>query len=327
MEINRKAILDKTHYGLNIYSHVLRHYYPDEIASGDSRIPIKDKQSHPQTVLSLSGRVCKPAKNPFNENKFSLMVSIVDNCARHSDTEKSIPDGDVFDFAKLHFNKEGQELYQLINEELHLRIGDERNFYEYKNIPETTQEIPEVQKPKIKIPKCSYFKHPVSNIIPTKTVNLTEVFNLIRGDSFAVCTSTLRNIEDIKEARKYKAYNFDYVTFSGTFSKRNDKALLSHSGLLTIDFDHISNIDSLKESLLKDQYFETELLFISPSGDGLKWIIPIDITKAKHQDFFKAVSNYIRQTYQMEVDQSGKDISRACFIPHDAAVYINPKYL
>ncbi|NPD86438.1 VirE protein [Lentimicrobium sp. L6] len=309
MEISRKAILYKTHYGLNIYSHVLRHYYPDE------------------TVLSLSGRVCKPAKNPFNENKFSLMVSVVDNCARHTDTENSIPDGDVFDFAKLHFKKEGQELHEMINNELHLHIGEERNFYGHKSIPETTEETQEVQKPRIRIPQCSYFKHPVSNIIPSKTINLTEVFNFIRGDSFAACTSTLRNIEDVKEARKYKAYNFDYVTFSGTFSKRNDKALLSHSGLLTIDIDHISNIDSLKDSLLQDQYFETELLFISPSGDGLKWIIPIDISKAKHQDFFKAVSNYIRQTYQLEVDQSGKDISRACFIPHDAAVYINPKYL
>ncbi|MCP4705467.1 MAG: VirE protein, partial [candidate division Zixibacteria bacterium] len=137
----------------------------------------------------------------------------------------------------------------------------------------------------------------------------------------------LRNTEDAKEARKYKAYNFDYVTFSGIFSKRNEKALTNHSGLLTIDFDHISNISALKKQLLKDQYFETELMFISPSGDGLKWIIPIDVTKAKHQDFFKAVSNYIRQFYQLEVDQSGKDISRACFIPHDAAAYINPKYL
>ncbi len=309
MEISRKAILKKTHYGLNIYSHVLRQYYTDE------------------TLLSLSGRVCKPAQNPFNENKFSLMISIVDNCARHTDTENSISDGDAFDFAKLYFKKEGQGLYRLINEELHLRIGEEKNFHRDNTFQKTIQETMEIQKPKMKMPQCSYFNHPVSNIIPSKTVNLLEIYNLIRGDSFVMCTNTLRNIADVKKARKYKAYNFDYVTFSGTFSRRNDKALLSHSGLLTIDFDHISNIDSVKESLLKDPYFETELLFVSPSGDGLKWIIPIDITKAKHQDFFKAVSNYILQTYQLEVDQSGKDISRACFIPYDAAVYINPKYL
>ena len=30
------------------------------------------------------------------------------------------------------------------------------------------------------------------------------------------------------EARKFKASKFDYATFSGTFEKRNDKALISH---------------------------------------------------------------------------------------------------
>lgn len=309
MEISRKAILDKTHYGLNIYAYILRQYYPDE------------------TVLSLSGRDCKPAKNPFNQNRLTLMVSIVDNCARHTDTDKSIPDGDVFDFAKLHYKKEGQELLETINRDLHLHIGENRNFYGNRSPAKKEPEKRSLNKPKIRIPMCSYFNRPVSNIIPAKTVNLKEIYHLIKSDSFSMATITLRSIDDVKQTRKYKAANFDYVTFSGTFSKRNDKALLSHSGLLTLDFDHITDIDSWKKFLIQDPYFETEMLFISPSGNGLKWIIPIDITKAKHQDFFKAVSNYIRQTYKLEVDQSGKDISRACFIPHDEAVYINPKYL
>ncbi len=309
MEISRKDILGKTHYGLNIYAYILRQFYP-----GD-------------TVLSLSGRDCKPARNPFNQNRLTLMVSIVDNCARHTDTDKSIPDGDVFDFAQLHYKKEGQELLETINRDLHLHIGENRGFYGNRTSAKEEPDKQNIEKPIVRIPQCSYFNRPVSNTIPARTVNLNEIYHLIKGDSFYKATSTLRSIEDVREARKYKAANFDYVTFSGTFSKRNDKALLAHSGLLTIDFDHITDIDSLKRSLLHDPYFETEMLFISPSGNGLKWIIPIDITKAKHQDFFRAVSNYIRQTYKLEVDQSGKDISRACFIPHDAAVYINPKYL
>ncbi|MCB9222265.1 MAG: VirE protein, partial [Ignavibacteria bacterium] len=97
--------------------------------------------------------------------------------------------------------------------------------------------------------------------------------------------------------------------------------------LLTIDFDHIQDIPTLKAALLNDHYFETELLFVSPSGDGLKWVIPIDLTQAKHQDYFKAVANYVSHTYQLEIDQSGKDISRACFLPHDSEIFINPKYL
>ena len=54
---------------------------------------------------------------------------------------------------------------------------------------------------------------PVTNVVPTKEITLIEVYNLIQGTEFATCTSTLRNIQDVKEARKYKAFNFDYVTF------------------------------------------------------------------------------------------------------------------
>lgn len=83
----------------------------------------------------------------------------------------------------------------------------------------------------------------------------------------------------------------------------------------------------LFESLLNDEYFDTQLLFRSPSGDGLKWIIPIDVTQATHGNFFAAVANYILQTYGVEVDKSGRDISRACFLPHDPQAFINSNYL
>ena len=43
--------------------------------------------------------------------------------------------------------------------------------------------------------------------------------------------------------------------------------------------------------------------------------------------YFKAIANYLKHQYQLEVDPSGKDVSRACFLPHDAEAFINPKYL
>ena len=324
MDADRKAILDKTHYGLNIYAYILRQYYPGEIAKSDSGTPNEYHSNGAQTVLSLSGRVCKPARNPFNADKPTLLIEVIDGCATHTDSEEAITQGNVFDFAALHFKLDGQALLDKLNEVLHLRIGKSQGFY---TLPESLSEveIPEIIKPIA--PVFSYFEKPVTNVNPSRQVSLLEVYQIIKGNEFALCTSTLRDIPDPKEARKYKAQNFDYVTFSGTFSKRNDANLQKHSGLLTIDFDHVEDITSLKVALLNDYYFETELLFVSPSGDGLKWVIPIDLTKAKHQDYFKAVANYVSHTYQLEVDQSGKDISRACFLPHDSEIFINPKYL
>lgn len=306
MEVSREAILSKTHYGLNVYAFVLRSYYPGE------------------TVLSLSGRDCQLTKNPFNADKPTLKIRIVNGCAEHEDTEQALASGNTFDFASLHFGIEGQALLDRINEELYLRIGQERNFYSPAG---KQQRVVAPVRPKAKPPLFSYFTKPVTNVLPAKQVSLVEVYHIIKGDAFASCTSTLRNIPDAKEARKYKAQHFDYVTFSGTFSKRNDANLQKHSGLLAVDFDHVQDLNGLKEALLNDSYFETELLFVSPSGDGLKWIIPIDLTQVKHQDYFKAVANYIQHTYKLEVDQSGKDISRACFLPHDAEIFINSKYL
>jgi hypothetical protein len=306
--INRKEILHETHYGLNVYAHILRENYPGE------------------TVLSLSGRDCQPAKNPFNSNKPTLKVSIVDGCARHIDEEQAIPAGNVFDFARMYYQLEEPELLNKINKELNLHIGESLQFY---NRSEKAKRLAkECQKlSKIEPPQFSYFKRPVSNIFPEKTVNLVEVYNLLRSGKFRKKTIELRSLDEKEKARNFKAVGFDYVTFSGTFTRRTDKELLEHSGLLTVDFDHVANLTVLKQKLLEDEYFETELLFVSPSGDGLKWIIPIDISEISHQEYFRAVSAYIQQTYKIEIDQSGKDISRACFLPYDPVAHINPKYL
>lgn len=305
MEVTRETVLRKTHNGLRIYAHFLRKYYPG------------------QNVLSLSGRECQPTRNPFNADKPTLVVKLVDECARHRDMEDAIPEGDAFDFASLSFKISGQALLDKLNDDLHLRIG-QQGFYFNQELQPLLNRSDTI---KAASPVFSYFTKPVTNVFASKQASLTDVFNLIKGDDFESSTITLRNISDPKEARKYKSQNFDYVTFSGTFSKRNDACLQRHSGLLTIDFDHIVDIPTLKSKLLNDEYFETELLFTSPSGDGVKWIIPTDLTKAKHQDYFKAVAQYIYHTYQIKVDQSGRDISRACFLPHDSEIFINPKYL
>ena len=156
---------------------------------------------------------------------------------------------------------------------------------------------------------------------------MVQVYKYIVGDYAKKRTEKLRSITDPKQARQFKATNFDYCTFSGMFTTRNDKALVIHSGLLCVDFDHLQNVDLLRNQLLQDEYFETQLLFVSPSGDGLKWIISIDTTKSSHGQFFAAVANYILQTYKVEVDKSGRDISRACFLAYDPNAFIHPNNL
>lgn len=306
MEVSREAALSKTVYGLKIYAHILRQYYPDE------------------TVLSVAGKDCKPTKNPFNQDRLTLKIQIENGCANHFDSENTIAKGDAFAFAALHFGLEGQELLEKLNEALYLRIDKPSGFY----VKDDTLILVQAPKPaKISVPIFSYFKAPVTNPHPAGELSLVQLVKVLKGNRFLWATNSLRNIQDKKEAKKFKAKNFDYVTFSGSFSYRNENSLLKHSGLLVVDFDHLESIDTLKARLLQDEYFETELLFTSPSGEGLKWVIPIDITRHRHLDYFNAIANYIRQTYKVEMDPSGKDVSRACFLAHDPQAFLNPKYL
>jgi hypothetical protein len=304
MAISKDAIMQKTQYGIRVYAHILRKYYPNT------------------SVLELSGKTCKATFNPFNEGKPTLKIQLVNNLAVHIDIEKAIEDGDFIHFANLHYNLRENELFEKLNTEMHLKIGENFNFYENNNL---VQEVQETKK--THIPSFSYFRAPISNVNPLKEISLLKTYNLIKGNDLEKVTSTLRRIADKTEARKFKASNFDYVTFSGLFSKRNDNSLKRHSNLITIDLDHLENLNQTKEILLNDESLETELLFTSPSGDGLKWIVKIDLTTVTHQDYFKAISNYLSKTYNLMIDQSGKDISRACFLAHDPNAYLNSKYL
>ena len=204
-----------------------------------------------------------------------------------------------------------------------MRIGEEWNFYRNNRKAFVSPEKPL----QVFSPEFSFFKAPISNTKPHKAVGLLQIYNAIKGNYYKDRTQKLQAISDVQQARKLKAANFDYCTFSGVFTTRNDKALIKHSGLLCIDFDHLKNVDMLRNQLLKDEYFDTQLLFVSPSGNGLKWIISIDTSQTTHGDYFAAVANYVLQTYGVAVDKSGRDISRACFLPHDPQAFINPSLI
>ena len=158
-------------------------------------------------------------------------------------------------------------------------------------------------------------------------VTLIDVYDYIIGPTAVNRTRELRSKTDIKEARQYKSKHFDYCTFSGKFNSRAEKDLVQHSGLLCLDFDHLKNLEEVRQQLLNDDYLETQLLFISPSGNGLKWIVEIELSKASHLDYFLGIQNYLKLDYGLSIDPSGKDICRACFLPHDPNCYINPQLL
>lgn len=173
----------------------------------------------------------------------------------------------------------------------------------------------------------SFFNCPVTNKWPSKAMTIWEVYLAIKSNQYQPQTAVLRTITDKAQARSYKAQYFDYCTFSGTFTSRKNEALIQHSGLMTIDLDHLDNVNELKTKLLEDINIDSDLLLLSPSGNGLKCIVSIDLEVFTHLEWFSYIENYFKIRYHLPIDPSGKDVSRACFLPFDSEVYINPKHI
>lgn len=299
--IDEKEIIKITNAGTNIYAHILKVYYPREI------------------VLEQSGHRCKVAKNPFNEDKRTLDIYEKDGVYCFQDTEQYNLNGSPMDFASLHYKMKGQDLMKRLVEEMHLPSSD-------PNAKNNKGKLISFETG-VLVPTFSYFRAPISNIHPYAEISVVDAFRVIKGHRYLERTAMLRSLTDPKEIRKYKASKFDYVTFAGKFSKRADKCLIHPSGVLTLDLDDVDNVLELKQALILDPFLKVELLFVSPSGKGLKCIIAINLDKYPFIKWFEGASGYIRRTYHHQVDPSGKDLSRACFLPHDPEVYMNPDYL
>ena len=134
-----------------------------------------------------------------------------------------------------------------------------------------------------------------------------------------------------EQKQEFKILNFQYATFSGIFKYRNAKSLVTRTPFLTLDFDGLGSLVAARAvqlMLCLDTKVETVLCFISPSGQGVKWIIQLpDCTDGKPFNVqFDMMRDYVSFNYGLNADKSGSDVCRACYISWDHLCYINPKY-
>ncbi|WP_091608817.1 BT4734/BF3469 family protein [Maribacter dokdonensis] len=112
------------------------------------------------------------------------------------------------------------------------------------------------------------------------------------------------------------------VTVSGLFEgRRAADDVKEHSGFIGIDLDQADNEDlkAIRPALEKDPYCYA--CHHSIRGFGLVWYVKIDHTK--HKDAFRAIEQYLANTYKVTVDPSGKDISRLRYVSFDPDLYHN----
>lgn len=183
------------------------------------------------------------------------------------------------------------------------------------------------------IGKISYFKTGIKQTAPTLDMFPIKALEIIRDGEYKDQLLQLRDTAN-KSMRQALKRDLGYFTFSGTFKKRHANKLIKHSGLICIDLDDLDlpnpedketrdpeRVLQIKEQLTKDPYILA--MFISPSGNGLKLLIRIN--GEHHLATFRGLERYFAEQYQLDIDQSGKDVSRACYVSYDPEIYINDK--
>jgi hypothetical protein len=116
------------------------------------------------------------------------------------------------------------------------------------------------------------------------------------------------------------------VTFCGTFNFGHRAEECNHYNcLLVIDIDKLEEdeMEKTKSILAEDPYVSA--FWTSPSGNGFKGLVHLQYDerlfsydiKDRHKMAFKQVFKYLLSEYAIELDKSGSDISRLCFMSAD----------
>lgn len=166
--------------------------------------------------------------------------------------------------------------------------------------------------------KISIYYNGIKDIQSGGEVEPIKVLDWIKNGQWKLNIEDLRNTpagEDYKRAKQM----LPYVTWSGTFDKRGNDHLKQHSGLLCLDIDKCGKLfGKMRGIVVGDKY--TYACFTSPGGDGLKVLVKIG---GPHDACFDALKAYYKEQLGITIDASGRDVSRACFVSYDPALYMN----
>ena len=172
-------------------------------------------------------------------------------------------------------------------------------------------------------------------LTPYKEITLQEVYKLITSsERLKTLTETVRRAAengDEKIYRMLKQQTLPYVTPCGVFTRRRSDCIEEASGLVVVDIDHLESTEEaekLRQLLFDDPYLCPALVFVSPTGQGVKAFVPCAIGQSA-TDGIRWAMNYVHCMYDTDhqqsgkgVDTSGKDLVRSCFLCHDPGALI-----
>lgn len=153
--------------------------------------------------------------------------------------------------------------------------------------------------------------------------SLADVLDGIQNGEHRAAVSAVRTAfaEGGKDAADPLKLRLPSFTASGTFTRRAADALATTSGLIIADLDNIADrLAAVRAKLEADPH--TLAAFTSPTGSGLKVIYRMGEGRT-HAQAFADMRALVLDVTGEEIDRSGKDVSRLCFVSDDSALYRN----
>jgi hypothetical protein len=202
-------------------------------------------------------------------------------------------------------------------------------YHRYGRHSENTKMLDRYQEKSMSVFKNAFGETPIVNI--SLQCLFDEVKNGAHKTKVEAIRSALKNgasKDDIKRLKvKLNTVSISGCITTGERKKAMDERRFQHSGLLQIDIDGnglgIHTPEEIREILANDPYIACS--FISPSGRGTKavMVIPICKDEDEHKNAFLTAEDYLKNRYQVEIDQNTKDTARLCFVSYDPNGWMN----
>jgi hypothetical protein len=166
-----------------------------------------------------------------------------------------------------------------------------------------------------------------------KQIQIGSFLQLIKNRNYDVRVAIIRQCrenEDFDRQAQEKK-ELPAITFSGLFYNSRKIACISeYNNICVVDVDHVpkENISNILQHFKLDPYIFS--FWTSPSGDGIKGLVKFKYNESfelsesqdYHKQAFSLLATYMKEKYDIEIDRSGSDITRLCFVSSDSNLII-----
>ncbi|WP_051190379.1 BT4734/BF3469 family protein [Kaistella palustris] len=171
--------------------------------------------------------------------------------------------------------------------------------------------------------KSTIFKN-FNEVVENK--DILKILEDIKTGTYRNAITYLRKsqADDKKEAAERAKKALPAFTPSATFKGgRKMEFLTNYNALIVLDIDKITpgKLSECRSVLQNNQY--AFAYFTSPSGNGLKIFVKVECKKENHKESFLKLQEYFEKLLSVEIDKSGKDITRLCFFSYDPEMFLN----